>query len=250
MKKLILSLCCLIFSSLNAQNPLWKIGAKIYFEEKSDKDYLGTKEIQEITKTYLKEILSISSDDCPPNAKIRLIKDGEKIKMTYFEERSRPGVGEQLHTTLLYTTARGFCNSETLEQVSSNLSMTSDPSSPPTLEQVAKKYDTIIEPEWKFKISEITLTQSSGTAFIIAKLLHKNRETISIHGNPISAGLHMTLVNIADTSVFKHDELSRLIAQLNTTLQGQQIKIGNRQGHADLEFGISGTPERLRPTKN
>src|SRR3972149_10563025 len=95
----------------------WRIGGKIHFEEKSGPGYIGTQEINKITKTILKENIKIETDTCFNNSKIMLKKENAKIIMTHYVERSRPEIGEETHATLLYTKPRGFYNSETLKQV-------------------------------------------------------------------------------------------------------------------------------------
>ena len=57
----------------------------------------------------------------------------------------------------------------------------------------------------------------------------------------------MTLVNFIDKSIFtKEGALDQLVKKLNDEFQGRQIKIANKNGMADLEFGISGSTWRLR----
>ena len=62
-------------------------------------------------------------------------------------------MGEEMHDTLLYTKSRGFCDSETLEQVCDTLFGKCE--SPQTIENVAKAYSAIIQPEWRCKIAEV-----------------------------------------------------------------------------------------------
>lgn len=223
----------------------WRIGGKIHFEEESGPDYIGIKEIHHIAEESLKNLLNIKMDVSSPNAKIMLKKDGDQIIMTHYEEKSRPGIGEEMHATLLYTQPRGFCNSETLKQVCESLFKTCD--FPPSIESVAKTYSSIIKPEWKFKISEVVLTKSgTGSSFIIAKLLFNGHENIYKDNKPISAGLHMTLVN-SDGSILEGDEIGNLlIADINKYLKGKFVKIATRNGIADLEFGMSGSSWRIR----
>ena len=130
----------------------WRIGGKIHFEEKSGPGYMGLEEIGETTQAILRETLSIKGS-CPLNAKILLKREGSVAKITYYEEKSRPGVGEEMHATLLYTQSRGFHDSETLKQVCPALF--DQCKMPPTIEEVAKTYNAIIRPDSKFQISEI-----------------------------------------------------------------------------------------------
>lgn len=223
----------------------WRIGGKIHFEEESGPDYIGIKEINQFVKESLKNLITIKNGASAPNAKIMLIRDGDQIIMTHYEEKSRPGIGEEMHATLLYTQPRGFCNSETLKQVCKNLFETCD--FPPSIERVAKTYSSIIKPEWKFKISEVVLTKSgTGSSFIIAKLLFDGHENIYKDNNPISAGLHMTLVNSDDSILEVNDIGNLLISDINKYLKGKFVKIAERNGIADLEFGMSGSSWRIR----
>ncbi len=81
----------------------------------------------------------------------------------------------------------------------------------------------------------------------MVKLLFKGQERIFNGNKAISAGLHMTLVNFTDKSIFPDDaSLDLLVKKLNEAFQGKQIKIARKNGMADLEFGISGSPWRMR----
>lgn len=229
----------------NKDDPKWRIGGKIHFEEESGPDYIGIKDINKIVRIALKKTVPIDNDVCTENAKILLKKDGNEIQITHFEEKSRPGIGEEMHATLLYTQSRGFCSSETLKQVCESLFERCD--FPPTIENVATKYSAIIKPEWKFKISEVILTKSpSGTSFIIAILLYEDHERIFKDNKPISAGLHMTLVTFDEPILAFNEITDPLINEINLAIKDRIIKIANKNGVADLEFGISGSSWRLR----
>lgn len=270
MKKLLITLLasCLLFTQLKAtiivapnlnrfeetlktidqeaSANLWRVGAKIHFEEEDGPDYIGTKQLNAITRRLIKEIIKIESDNCAEGAKIFLKKENAKIIITHYEENNRPGVGEELHATLLYTRPRGFCNSETLQQNFPNLFQPS--SFPPSIEQVAKVYSAIIQPEWKFQITEVFLgNRELGPFCLVAKLQFQGQDRIFLEDKAISAGLHLTLVNFIDKTIFPNDDiLEQLIKKLNDAFQGQQIKIANKNSMADLEFGISGSPWRIR----
>lgn len=225
---------------------LWRMGVKIYFEEEDGLDYMGTKQLNAITRQLIKEITTIESDDCAENAKIFLKKENEKIQITHYEEKSRPSIGEELHATLLYTRPRGFCDSETLQQIFSNLFQ--PPSTLPSIEQVADAYSAIIQSEWKFQIEEVMLgSRENGPFCLVAKLLFHGQERIFVENKAISAGLHLTLVNFMDKSIFIDDDaLDSLIKKLNDAFQGQQVKVAKKNDIADLEFGISGSLSRIR----
>ena len=222
----------------------WRIGGKIHFEEENGSNYIGIKEINRIVRNVLKKIVNIDSDICSQNAKILLKREANEIQMTHFEEKSRPGIGEEMHATLLYTQSRGFYHSETLKQVFENLFERSD--FPPTIENVAAKYSSIIKPEWEFEISEVVLTKgANGTSFIIAKLLFEGNERI-LDNRPISAGLHMTLVNFDDSILASNEICNLVINEMNLAFKGKMIKIAQKNGIADLEFGLSGSSWRIR----
>lgn len=228
---------------------LWRVGAKIHFEEEGGIDYIGTKQLNATTKRLIKEIIATASDDCAENAKISLKKENGKIHITHYEETNRPGIGEELHATLLYTRARGFFDSETLQQNCLNLFASC--SVPPSIEQVAAVYHSIIQPEWKFQISEVLIgNREKGPFCLMVKLLFKGQERIFYRNKAISAGLHMTLVNFTDKSIFPDDvSLDLLVEKLNEAFQGKQIKVAHKNGMADLEFGISGSSSRMRAGK-
>jgi hypothetical protein len=75
-----------------ASTILWRIGAKIHFEEENGPDYIGTKQLNATARRLIKEIIQTESDDCAKNAKIFLKKENEKIHITHYEETSRPGI--------------------------------------------------------------------------------------------------------------------------------------------------------------
>lgn len=229
----------------NKENLEWRIGGKIHFEEESGPDYIGINEINNIVKGVLKEFININTDSCSPNAKILLKKKAGEIELSHFVEKSRPGIGEEMHATLLYTQSRGFCSSETLKRVCENLFDKCDVA--PSIENVAAKYSSIIKPEWEFKISEVVLTKSStGNSFIIANLLFEDRPNLFMNNKPISAGLHMTLVNF-DNSIQISNEIGNLLVnKINLAIKDKMIKIAKKNGMADLEFGISGSSWRIR----
>ena len=160
MKKSILFLSFILFMSLSTEeasaaakeDTSWRIGGKIHFEEKSGSGYIGLEEIGGITQTILRETLGIKGS-CPLNAKILLKRERGVAEITYYEEKNRPGVGEEMHATLLYTQPRGFNDSETLKQVCPVLF--DQCKIPPTMEEVARAYNSIIRPDSKFQISEI-----------------------------------------------------------------------------------------------
>jgi hypothetical protein len=223
----------------------WRIGGKIHFEEESGTAYIGIKDINMIVKNVLKEHIHVDCDICSENAKILLIRENNEIQMTHFMEKSRPGIGEEMHATLLYTQSRGFCSSETLKQVCESLFETCD--CPPTIESVATKYSSIIKPEWKFEISEVVLAKSTtGTSFIIAMLHFQGLERLFNENKPISAGLHITLAIFDDSIVASHQITDLLVNEINLAIKGKMIKIAMRNDVADLEFGISGTSWRIR----
>lgn len=222
-----------------------QIGGKIHFEEESGSDYLGTREINQITRNILHQLLNVNSDTCAPNAKVLLTIENGKINISHYEEKRRPGIGEEIHATLLYTSPRGFCSSETLGQIYDDLFEKDE--SIPTVESVAKKYGAIIKPEWTFQISEIILTKNDTNSFIIAELLFEERKNIYKNDKPISAGLHLTLANCNDNVLLENDEISLpLIQALNEELKGKMVKIACKNGVSDLEFGLSGASWRIR----
>lgn len=233
------------FENQEELESLWKVGGKIHFEEESGFDYLGTKQLNTTTRRIIKEITKASSDDCAVNAKIFIKKKNGIIHITHYEETSRPGIGEELHATLLYTKPRGFCNSETLKQNCPYLFASC--CTPPMIENVAEIYHSIIKPDWKFQIGEVFLgNKEKGPFCLIAELFFEGKKHIYKDDRAVSAGLHIAFVNYIDKSIFSEDELNQLIQRLNQEFQGKQIKIGKKNGMADLEFGISGYLWRIR----
>ena len=231
---------------LSEQDREWKIGAKIHFEEGSGSDYIGLKAINALTKDALKSLLPITRDSGDNNAKILLRRDGAGIHIHHYAEKSRPHVGEEMHATLLYTSPRGFHSSETLTQVCGALFKNC--SKAPGIEVVSARYGEILKLSLRFKISEIVMTKNDKSpSFIMAKLLFNNNENIYLGDKPISAGLHLTLVNCEDPSILSDPVVAdKLIKKLEESLKGKFIKIAVKNGVADLEFGISGQRERIR----
>jgi hypothetical protein len=157
-----------------------------------------------------------------------------------------------MHATLLYTSKRTEDGHETLKDICINLVQMDKAlscSEAPTLEQVANAYQKIIKPEWRFEISDIVFWTSPISNVIVAKLLFNGREEIvNEQDNPVSGkSLHMTLLNLESSVASQKEKVEQVITKLKEKLNGKMIKIGERSGHADLEFGISGSPNRVRP---
>ena len=84
----------------------------------------------------------------------------------------------------------------------------------------------------------------------MAKLLFEGHENIYKEGKPVSAGLHLTLVNCMDDSILGDEAVNaRLVEKLNEVFRGKMIKVSVRHGVSDLEFGMSGSSWRLRAGK-
>ena len=72
---------------------------------------------------------------------------------------------------------------------------------------------------------------------------HKN---IYFEDKPISAGLHLTLIQCFEPSIFNKQTIQKCLDTLNHNLKGKFIKIAAKNGVADLEFGMSGQSWRIR----
>ena len=229
----------------------WKIGGKIHFEEGSSSGYVGTIAINELTRKIIKKYFDIQIDSCASNAKVLLKKESNQIILTHREERSIPGIGEELHATLLYTSKRVERGHETLHDIYNNLRQV-DESLPqdraPTIEQVADAYQKFIKPDWQFQISDVQLISNTTGSFIIARLeLNGQDEIQNSQGSPISGNfLHLTLAMI-ESSISEIEKIQLVVSELKTALAGKTVKIGNRNGYVDLEFGVSGSSTRIRP---
>jgi hypothetical protein len=249
--RLILFVVTVIMSSCNdfqeQQDYGWKIGGKIHFEEENGADYIGLKEINSLTKETLKSVLPIAKESCDHNAKILLKRENDGIQIDHYREKSNPNAGEEMHATLLYTSPRGFCNSETLQQVCPTLFQ--DCQNPINIESVAQRYHSIIKPHWRFKIEEIKVYENKKSITFSAILSFENHENINLESKPISAGLHLTLIQCFDPSIFNQKTIHQCLDILNRRLKGKFIKIADKKGMADLEFGISGQPWRIRDGK-
>lgn len=229
-----------------------KIGGKIHFEEKSSIDYLGTLDLNLLTRDVLKEHFIIKDDSCAPNAKALIKQDNGDYFIKHYEERSVPGLGEEMHATLLYTSKRVESGHETLKDIYQNLVEVNKNLSidrTPTVEEIAQAYHAIIKSDWKFEISDVEYIIGKTGSCIIAKLLYQGKgEILNEKGKAISGNfLHLTLVNV-DLSVSSETEkINLVVAKLKEKLIGKKIKIGDRGGLADLEFGVSGSKDRIRP---
>lgn len=230
----------------------WKIGGKIHFEEASSSEYLGTIAINELTRKAVKRIFEVQVDSCASNAKVLLKKENNQIILTHREERSKPGIGEELHATLLYTAKRVGGGHETLADIYSNLRQIDESlpqDRPPTVQQVANAYQKFIKPDWQFQISDVELIKNSTGGFILAKLKLNGKDEIQNNeGSPISGDfLHLTLAMI-DPSISEVEKIQSVVSELKTALVWKIVKIGNKNGCPDLEFGLSGTSARVRPS--
>lgn len=246
-----------MFGAISSGNTLskeWKIGAKIHFEEESTTDYLGMIEMNALTRDKIKQFFDIEIDSCACNAKVLLKKEGGKIILTHRVERSKPLVGEQLHATLLYTTKRIERGHETLLDIYDYLKEVDErlpQDKPPTLIEVASAYQKFITPDFMFKITEIELISNQSGSFILAKLQINGVDEIqNAKGNPISPDfLHITLAMI-ESSITEIEKIEEVISELKIELVGKMVKVGNRNGVSDLEFGMSGLADRIRPPLN
>lgn len=246
-------ICCSSYATAQKENlsNSWKIGGKIHFEEGSSSDYVGTIAINELTRKTIKYFFDIQIDSCACNAKVLLKKESNQIILTHREERSKPGIGEELHATLLYTSKRVERGHETLHDIYSNLRQV-DESLPqdrvPTIEQVSNAYQKFIKPDWQFQIADVQLISNNTGSFIIARLeLNGQDEIQNNQGSPISGNfLHLTLAMI-ESSISEIEKIQLVVSELKNELVGKMVKIGNKNGYADLEFGVSGSSARIRP---
>ncbi|NGX63992.1 MAG: hypothetical protein KR126chlam6_01416 [Candidatus Anoxychlamydiales bacterium] len=236
------------------QENKWKIGGKIHFEEKSSSDYLGTIEINKITRKVFKDYFNIKSDSCAFNAKVLIKKENDEYVLKHYEEKNNPGIGEEMHATLLYTNKRIANGHETLNDIYHNLKQVDNDlpdSRTPTVEEIAQAYNKIIKPDWKFEICDVIFVKGKTGSCIIAKLLYEGRdEIVNKKEDPISGNfLHISLVNVDPSIVSEVEKIDLVVSKLKEKLLNKRIKVGNQNGVADLEFGITGsTPkERIRP---
>lgn len=230
----------------------WKIGGKIHFEEEDGIGYLGTRTLNRFTKNVLKEIFQIDKEKCADHAKLLFMRDANgKFAIHQYEEKTSPGVGEEMHATLLYTNKRFENGHETLKDIYENLKAI-DSSLPhdraPTVKQVANTYRRIINPDWKFEISGVEFIKAGTGNLIIARLLLNGKdEIVNNRGQSITGNfLHLSLVNVHSSALINdcEDKISKVVELLNKALSGKFIKIADNNGRADLEFGITGsTPE-------
>lgn len=256
MYKRLLCLLPLLFVGIlqaeTADDGRWKIGGKIHFEEHSSPGYIGTIEVNRITRKDLKENFPVTEDSCAPNAKPLLKKELDSFVISHYEEKSRPGIGEEMHATLLYTSKRAADAHETLVDIYENLLEVDEAlprNHPPKVEQVADAYQKIINPNMEFEISDVEFIIGKTGSCIVAKLLVQGRsEIVNAHARPVSGNfLHTTLVNVDSSAVNETENISRVTSMLQEKLIGKKLKIGNRSGQADLEFGLSGSSQRVRP---
>ena len=251
-------LCLLLFfvGSLRAnetEESGWKIGGKVHFEEQNSPGSIGTIEINRITREIVKEVFPVTADTCSPNAKALLKKEQGSFVIRHYEETSRPGIGEEMHATLLYTSKRAVDAHETLRDVYENLlhvDKTLPRNHPPTVEQIAQTYQKIISASLRFEISGVEFIVGKTWSVIVAKLLvHGRGEFVNKYGQPVSGNfLHMTLVTIDPSAAHETEKIEHVVSKLQETLSGKILRIGNRQGQADLEFGLHGSAQRVRPS--
>ena len=233
----------------------WMIGGKIHFEEQGSANYIGTVEINELTRKTIKDFFDVQIDSCAHNAKALIKRANDQIILTHYEERAKPGIGEEMHATLLYTKKRVENGHETLRDIYENL-RDADTSLPqdraPTVEQVANAYQKIIKPDWKFQIVDVVFISGKTGSGVVAKLQLDGQDEISNNqGHPISGNfLHLTLAMIDASMTSEMEKIQLVASALKENLSGKMVKIGNRNGQADLEFGVSGSVDRIRPSSN
>lgn len=248
-------------SSKEHEDAAWKIGGKIHFEEHDGSDYLGLISINRRTREAMREIFHIEKKDdvCADNAKALLKRKPEGTFIIFHrEELQNPGVGEEMHVTLLYTRKRMAMGHETLKDIYPYLQEI-DGGLPrdraPSVQQIAQAYQEIIKPDWRFVIANVVLfKEATGGGVISAQLLRNGKEEIlNQNGHPISGNfLHLTLASLhpsALSTVEDEAAIDRVVLILKEALRGKFVKIADVNGQADIELGISGsTPkERVRP---
>jgi hypothetical protein len=236
----------------------WRIGGKIYFEEQSSIDSIGTMEMNAFTRKAIKDHFDIQMESCAHNAKVLLKKENDQMMLTHREESSKRGIGEEMHATLLYTSKRFENALQTLRDIYDNLREV-DAQLPqdhaPTVQQVAEAYQKILQPDWKFQIVGVEFVSGkskngANVNCIVSKLQFEGKEEImNAEGHSISCNfLHVTLANIDASVASESDKIQLIVSDLKEKLSGKWLKIGNRNGQADLEFGISGSKDRVRPS--
>ena len=188
------------------------------------------------------DCFEIKNDSCADNAKV----------IKHYESKSKPGIGEEMHATLLYTSKQVEGCHETLQDIYINLTQVDETlpkGGDPTLEEIAEAYQKIIKPNEEFKIADVQFISGKGSKVIVATLLFKGSNAIvNERGNPISGGfLHLTLLNVNVSVYSETQKIDRVVAVLKEKLSGKTIKIGTRNGYVDLEFGRSGEAKRIRP---
>jgi hypothetical protein len=262
----VLALCASLTVPVQAIEPqeygsekyAWKIGGKIHFEEKDGINYLGLITLNRKTIDALSLVFQVDKENvrCANNAKVLFEKESNgKFAIRHYEEKRNPGVGEEMHATLLYTTKRIQNGHETLKDIYKNLQEV-DASLPhnhaPTVEQIAKTYQMIISPDLEFSISDIVFIRGGGGNVIIAKLTRD--EIVNEKGHSVSGGfLHISLANIHPSVLLNSEDeekVTQAVLMLNEILSGKRVKIACKNGQVDLEFGISGSSleNRIRPT--
>lgn len=102
------------------------------------------------------------------------------------------------------------------------------------------------------EISDVVFWTSPISNVVVAKLLLNGKdEIINEQGNPVSGkSLHMTLLNLDSSVASQKEKIEQIVTKLRKKLLGKRVKIGERNGIADLEFGISGSSNRIRPSPN
>lgn len=236
----------------------WNVGGKIHFEKDDGPGYVGTRTLNKLAKDVLNEVFLVDKEKCSNHSKLLFLKGANgKFTIHHYEEKTNPGIGEEMHATLLYTRKRFANGHETLKDVYKNLK-TINPNlphdHPPSVKEIAKTYQKVINPNWKFEISHVEFISGSAGSLIVARLIVNGKDEFITHQDqPISGNfLHISLVNVDPTVLF-HKEDEKKIHQatqiLDKLLSGKSVKIAEKNGLADLEFGISGsTPQqRERP---
>jgi len=238
----------------------WKIGGKIYFEENDGINYLGLITLNRNTLDVLSAIFQVGevNKKCASNAKVLIDKDSNgEFVISHYEEKRNPGVAEEMHATLLYTSKRVQNGHETLKDVYENLkeidfSLPDDRA--PTVKEIAKTYQMILNPDLEFSISGVVLLRGDAGNVIVAKLIvNDTDEIVNENGHSVSGSfLHISLANVQQ-SVLQNSEdeekVNKAVLVLNEELSGKHVKIACKNGQADLEFGISGSSleDRTRP---
>jgi hypothetical protein len=209
----------------------------MYFEKADGENSIGTVTLGNQVRKSLKRVLNVQTDTAESASVVAIARKNGLICIESEKDRSESGM--ELHATLLGADPQFGDGHGTLQDVYEKLPLTDHftASSAPTLEQIAKAYDQLIEPGLPFSIMDIIFwDEGAEHAFVATLSRNENCEITNGDGEPVSATLNVTLANVDQSLLEDRSWIESVLDQLQKKLLGKNLRVAAKNGEAKLEF--------------